>query len=126
MKKFKPTKVKLNPKLSQDELELEESLARGEWEPVSREERDALGAELKQAALEHMKKEARVNIRMSPKILDQIKQIAAQEGLPYQTLMSSVLHKFATGRLVDGSALDAIGRKLMEHGGKTRTKKVGL
>ena len=29
-----------------------------------------------------------------------IKEIAEEEGLPYQTLVTSVLHKFSTGRLV--------------------------
>jgi predicted DNA binding CopG/RHH family protein len=46
-------------------------------------------------------KNARVNIRMSTKDLSDIQTRAAEEGMPYQTLMASVLHKFATGRLVE-------------------------
>jgi len=46
-------------------------------------------------------KNRRVNIRISEKDLDGIQRRAVAEGLPYQTLMSSVLHKFVTGRLTE-------------------------
>jgi predicted DNA binding CopG/RHH family protein len=44
-------------------------------------------------------KKRRVNIRLSALDLADIRARAAEEGIPYQTLMASVLHKFATGRL---------------------------
>src|SRR5574341_998995 len=44
-------------------------------------------------------KNRRVNIRVSTLDLADIQARAAEEGIPYQTLMASVLHKFATGRL---------------------------
>ena len=46
-------------------------------------------------------KNRRVNIRMSTPDLADIQAKAAEEGMPYQTLMASVLHKFATGRLLE-------------------------
>jgi predicted DNA binding CopG/RHH family protein len=46
-------------------------------------------------------KNRRVNIRLSTLDLADIQARAAEEGIPYQTLMASVLHKFATGRLVE-------------------------
>lgn len=46
-----------------------------------------------------LSKNQRVNIRMSSLDLADIQAKAAEEGIPYQTLMASVLHKFATGRL---------------------------
>ena len=49
-------------------------------------------------------KNRRVNIRISDKDLDGIQRRAVEEGLPYQTLMSSVLHKFVTGRLTEKTA----------------------
>lgn len=49
-------------------------------------------------------KDKRINIRISSRDLEEIQAKAAQEGLPYQTLMSSVLHKYVTGRLVDAEA----------------------
>lgn len=35
------------------------------------------------------------------KILESIQNIAVEEGIPYQTLISSLIHKFVTGRIVD-------------------------
>lgn len=46
-------------------------------------------------------KNRRVNIRMSTVDLADIQARATEEGMPYQTLMASVLHKFATGRLLE-------------------------
>jgi len=45
-------------------------------------------------------KEARINIRLSKTDLEQIKQKAAYEGLPYQTLIASILHKYAEDILI--------------------------
>ena len=55
---------------------------------------------LKQAALSTVK-DRRLNIRLSAPVLEGLQARAAEEGLPYQTLIASVLHKFVTGRLVD-------------------------
>jgi predicted DNA binding CopG/RHH family protein len=46
-------------------------------------------------------KSRRVNIRLSSLDLTDIQARAAEEGVPYQTLMASILHKFATGRLFE-------------------------
>ncbi|ACJ19319.1 hypothetical protein CbuK_2134 [Coxiella burnetii CbuK_Q154] len=46
-----------------------------------------------------MQKDARINIRISSTDLEQIKQKAAYEGIPYQTLIASILHKYAAGHL---------------------------
>ena len=46
-------------------------------------------------------KNRRVNIRVSAQDISDIQARAVEDGLPYQTLMASVLHKFATGRLVE-------------------------
>jgi predicted DNA binding CopG/RHH family protein len=45
-------------------------------------------------------KDRRVNIRLSSPDLMDLQARAAEEGVPYQTLMSSVLHKFVTGQFV--------------------------
>ena len=60
-------------------------------------------AKLKAAARDHIRKrnkKERINIRMLESDLERLKQIAEEEGLPYQTLVTSILHKFTTGRLV--------------------------
>lgn len=50
------------------------------------------------------KKDSRINIRLSSKDLRALQARALQEGIPYQTLVASVLHKFVDGQLIDKSA----------------------
>ncbi len=50
------------------------------------------------------KKDARINIRLSSRDLRALQARALKEGIPYQTLVSSVLHKFVDGQLVDKAA----------------------
>jgi predicted DNA binding CopG/RHH family protein len=45
------------------------------------------------------RKDRRVNIRISTRDLHAIQKRAIEEGLPYQTLISSLLHKYVSGRL---------------------------
>ena len=47
------------------------------------------------------RKDARINIRLSSRDLRTLKARALKEGIPYQTLVSSVLHKFVDGQLVE-------------------------
>jgi predicted DNA binding CopG/RHH family protein len=47
------------------------------------------------------KKDARINIRLSSRDLWSLQARALREGIPYQTLVSSVLHKFVDGQLID-------------------------
>lgn len=51
------------------------------------------------AAANFLKKSERVNIRLPLYYLNHIKRIAVQERMPYQTLIASVLHKYASGYL---------------------------
>ena len=83
--------------LSKEEKELLESVERGEWKSVPNLEAEKRKAVL--TARETLKKNKRVNIRISKNDLDCLQRRAYEEGIPYQTLMSSVLHKFAHGRL---------------------------
>jgi len=50
------------------------------------------------------KKDARINIRLPSRDLRSLQTRALSEGMPYQTLVASVLHKFIDGQLVDKSA----------------------
>ena len=56
---------------------------------------------LKAAARATAIKDRRVNIRLSSIDISDIQVKAMEEGLPYQTLIASVLHKYASGRLVE-------------------------
>ncbi len=88
-------------KLDKEEQEILESYESDEWKSVSNESDIA---KYKLAAKNTFRKEKRVNIRISKMDLELLQEKALIEGLPYQTLMSSVLHKFVTGRLKDKSA----------------------
>lgn len=83
--------------LDSEEQALSDSVGRGEWVTVDNLEEEIAIA--KKAAANYLRKGARVNIRMSESDLKRIKQIAAFEGLPYQTLIASVLHKYSAGHL---------------------------
>jgi hypothetical protein len=54
-----------------------------------------------QVARATLAKDRRLNIRLPSPVLDGLQARASEEGLPYQTLIASVLHKFVTGRLVE-------------------------
>jgi predicted DNA binding CopG/RHH family protein len=56
-------------------------------------------AKLRSAARATAIKDRRVNIRLSAGDLQDIQVRALEEGMPYQTLIASVLHKYVTGRL---------------------------
>lgn len=51
-----------------------------------------------------LSKNKRVNIRLSTPDLSEIQARAAEEGIPYQTLIASVLHKFVAGRFIEKSS----------------------
>lgn len=86
-------------RLTKEEKEILESVEKGEWEQVSDFERET--AEIRQAAEATMRKDKRVNIRITERDLVQLQKAAVREGLPYQTLISSILHKYINGRLTE-------------------------
>jgi len=81
------------------EQEILASFERGEWKPVRNQKGEI--ARLRTAAEATLLKNKRVNIRISSRDLEGLQAKAAEEGVPYQTLMTSVLHKFVSGRLVE-------------------------
>lgn len=85
-------------KLSGEEQEILDAFEKGELKSVLTPE---LRRAYIEAARQTFKKNKRVNIRMSGKDLELLQERALIEGIPYQTMMSSVLHKFVTGRLVE-------------------------
>ncbi|PKB72695.1 MAG: antitoxin [SAR202 cluster bacterium Io17-Chloro-G7] len=86
-------------RMDREEEDLAVSFERDEWKPVADMEGER--NRYRQYAQGTFKKDKRVNIRMSGRDLNAIKKRALEEGLPYQTLMASVLHKYADGRLVE-------------------------
>lgn len=84
------------------ENEILEDFEKGEFVSVDNLKEEKAIA--KQAARNYMKRTSRINIRVSEADLDMIRKIAVQEGLPYQTLLASIIHKFASGRLIVADA----------------------
>ncbi len=89
-------------KLNQEEKEILEAYEADKLKSVKN-----VNQEIKrhQAAAEAtFKKDARINIRLSSRDLRALQARALKEGIPYQTLVSSVLHKFVDGQFVDKAA----------------------
>ena len=88
-KAFKP--------IDQEEKDLMESIELGEWQPVKnidQEKEKAIAA-----ARNTLKKDKRINLRLTQKDYHQIQIKAIEEGIPYQTLISSLVHKYLNGSL---------------------------
>ncbi len=85
--------------LEQEEAQVLKEYESGEWQTV-----EGMEAEAKRYqgyARATLVKDKRVNIRISGKDLAGLQRRAMEEGIPYQTLIASVLHKYVSGRLVE-------------------------
>lgn len=85
--------------VTREEKDIVSSFERGEWKPARNSRQEI--ARHRQYARNTLRKDRRVNIRISSKDLEELQTIALQEGIPYQTLMGSILHRYASGRLSD-------------------------
>ncbi|WP_422132557.1 CopG family antitoxin [Endozoicomonas sp. ALD040] len=85
-------------RLDNEEQTLLNALEQGEYESVMTPERKTT---LEAMASETFKKDKRINIRISQHDLMAIKSRAQREGIPYQTLVSSIIHKYLSGALRD-------------------------
>ncbi len=81
--------------LDKEEKELIESYKKGEWRPVKKKDKK----KYEKAAKESISKTRRINIRLTPKDYHDIQVKALEEGIPYQTLISSIIHKYNKGEL---------------------------
>ena len=81
--------------LDKEEKELIESFEKGEWKPVSNKENE----KYIDAAKQSLTKDKRINIRLTTKDYHDIQLKAIEEGIPYQTLISSIIHKYNKGEL---------------------------
>lgn len=84
-------------KIESNEKDILESVERGEWKSIGAGKRER--TRYTRYAKATFRKDRRLNIRLSSKDLDAIQKRALAEGLPYQTLIASLLHKYASGRL---------------------------
>lgn len=81
------------------EEEILDSFEKGEWQSVP-DLKDEI-ARYASSAAATLTKDKRINIRLSSRDLEDIQTRAAGEGMPYQTLIASVLHKYVSGSLVE-------------------------
>jgi len=88
-----------NLKLQQDELELLASYEAEEWKSARKlkEQKE----QYRTYAHATLRKDKRVNIRISEKDLLALQKHAVRQGIPYQTLISSVLHKYVNGEFTE-------------------------
>ncbi len=87
--------------LDQEEKDLMELIERDEWQPVKNIDQEKERAIV--AARNTLKKEKRINLRLTPKDFHQIQIKANEEGIPYQTLIPSLVHKYLKGSLAPRS-----------------------
>jgi len=83
--------------LDKEEAALEKEIEKGEWVSVP-----DMAEEIKKyqtQARNALNKNKKINIRLSDWDYHKIKARAVQEGLPYQTLVSSIIHKYLTGQI---------------------------
>lgn len=81
----------------EEEKEILQAYERGELEPVDNQEE--MRKKFKEAARATMTKTKHISIRVSEKDLRRIKAKAVESGIPYQTLIGSLLHHYADGKI---------------------------
>ncbi|MEK6537178.1 MAG: antitoxin [Actinomycetota bacterium] len=86
-------------KMTPKEKDMVKSVERGEWRSVDR--LDSERKRFQKYADATFRKDRRINIRLSEKDLLAIQKRALEEGIPYQTLISSLLHKYVSDRFVE-------------------------
>lgn len=89
-----------NMKLNKEEKQLLEAYQSNAFTSVAT---PARRKQIQEAATNTFKKDKRINIRISSRDLDAIQKRALIEGIPYQTLVSSIIHKYVSGSLHDVS-----------------------
>lgn len=87
-------------RLDREEMKLEKEIEKGSWVAVADMEDEI--AKYRKYARQTLSKNRKINIRISDWDYEKIKIKAVQEGLPYQTLISSLIHKYVSGRLKMG------------------------
>jgi predicted DNA binding CopG/RHH family protein len=88
--------MKKTVSLDKDEMELAKSLENEEWlSDLSKKDKK----QYEEYARYSLNKQKRINIRMTERDLKKIQAKAIEEGLPYQSLISMLIHKYNEGKL---------------------------
>ena len=89
----------MNDKMSAEERDILDRFERGDLRSAPSVEREVEVA--RQAARNTFNKTKRVNLRVTERDFSLAHARAKEEGIPYQTLLSSVIHKYLSGRLTE-------------------------
>ena len=89
----------MNDKMSAEERDILDRFQRGELRSTTNAEQEIKAA--RQAARNTFNKTKRVNLRVTERDFNLAHSRAREEGIPYQTLLSSVIHKYLSGRLTE-------------------------
>src|SRR5665213_3260997 len=104
----------MKTKLTKDEKKVSDALKKGDYQSLSKSEvkhyAKLAGSEVERR--KESRKEERINIRLTSDDLEGLRKRAEDEGLPYQTLVASVIHKYVDGQLVEINNLSAIKKAL--------------
>lgn len=103
MKKIDWKKIKL----TKEEQEIEDHIE--EYVPLSPQNRRRM-----EQALGKARKEKTISLRLTNQVLWEVKQRAAREGLPYQTLISSIIHKYMTHQFLDEQQVRKVVKTLRQ------------
>jgi len=90
-------KTKYDP-LDAEERELMEEIDSGEWHSVSTNKRQEILELSRNAAINSQTKSARMNIRLTESDMIELKVKATERGIPYQTLVTELIHEYVTHR----------------------------
>lgn len=91
-----------NYKLDQEEQEILNAFESGKIQPIPNAKEEI--KKHRKYAAETFKKDKRINIRIASRDLSAIQKLAMFEGIPYQTFIASILHKYADGRFIEKQA----------------------
>ena len=92
--------------LDEMERDLVDSIGADEWQEAAQADRLRKQAEAYAGAT--IRKDRRMNIRISERDLRNLKRRALEEGIPYQTMVSMVLHKYVSGQFLDRSGSETV------------------
>ena len=88
----------MKPILNNDEKEIEETIS--QFKPVG-----STKEQLIEEIIDRANEKKSISLRLKNNDLEQLKRIADSEGLPYQTLLSSIVHKYVSDQLVDKKSI---------------------
>lgn len=89
----------LDVQLDTYEKEIENALPESLDKLLATENLDEELAFVKEAAANYLRKDTKINIRLSHHDVEGLRRLAVREGLPYQTLIASILHKYVSHHL---------------------------